>query len=77
MKFPTGGKSSFGDKPASAFSKWWKRVSRSGVNPEPTVKVRMEESKTVLPRSGILPHAWLFACGQLSDSIALILVTVL
>jgi hypothetical protein len=34
-------------KPASAFSPeifWGKRVSRFGVNPKPTVKVRMKEN---------------------------------
>ena len=53
VKFPTGGKGS-NAKPASAPEVW--EVSRSGVNPEPTVIVRMKENGT----KRLCRRAWLF-----------------
>ena len=44
VKVPTGGKGGQDPSPRAPFSQLGKRVSRFGVIPKPTVKVRMKEN---------------------------------
>lgn len=51
VEFPTGGDSALPKSPRALLVV--QEVSRSGVIPEPTVTVRMEEDKAVSPREGL------------------------